>query len=89
MRKSRKDIEKKKNEVFIFIVEKIKQENHCPSVTEIAEGVSVANSTVSEYIKRLMADGYIKKHKPNAYKGIIITEAGNEYYKILKKEDGI
>ncbi|MBO5481295.1 MAG: repressor LexA [Clostridia bacterium] len=57
--------ETRKIEIYNYINEFIKEYGVCPSITEIADGMRCAKSTVHKYLVRLEEEGYIEKYGRN------------------------
>ena len=57
--------EERKMKIYDYINEFIKEYGVCPSITEIADGMRCAKSTVHKYLVRLEEEGYIEKYGRN------------------------
>ena len=57
--------EERKMKIYAYINEFIKEYGVCPSITEIADGMRCAKSTVHKYLVRLEEEGYIEKYGRN------------------------
>ena len=57
--------EERKIKIYDYINEFIKEYGVCPSITEIADGMRCAKSTVHKYLVRLEEEGYIEKYGRN------------------------
>lgn len=71
--------EAKKQEIYEFILEFMKEYGVCPSTAEIAEGTNCAKSTAHKYLIRLQDEGYIEKFGRNQ---ILLRENMYRYDKV-------